>query len=62
MYSIIIVNRQVLYTNIGLEVCVQGCDIARACEGYITSLDTNQRPIITGHVSILYTIHIIIII
>ena len=26
--------------NIGPEFCVQGCDIARACEGYITSEDT----------------------
>ena len=37
MYSIIIVNRQVLYTNIGGKVCVQGCDIARARQCYITS-------------------------
>ena len=26
--------------NIGPEFCVRGCDIARACEGYITSEDT----------------------
>ena len=25
--------------NIGPEYCVQGCDIARACEGYIISED-----------------------
>ena len=27
----------------GPMFCVQGCDIARACEGYITSRDTKQR-------------------
>ena len=26
--------------NIGPEFCVRGCDIARACEGYITPEDT----------------------
>ena len=27
----------------GPEFCVRGCDIARACEGYITSEDTKTR-------------------
>ena len=27
----------IIILNIGPEVCVGGCDIARACEGYITS-------------------------
>ena len=26
--------------NIGPEFCVRGCDIAQACEDYITSEDT----------------------
>ena len=46
-----------------IEFCVQGCDIARACEGYITSKDTKPGSYIlyTGPVSILYTIYIIIV-
>ena len=31
-----------LYLNIGPEFCVRGCDIARTCEGYITSEDTKR--------------------
>ena len=34
---------------IGPEFCVRGCDVARACEGYITSY--------IGPISILYTIY-----
>ena len=26
--------------NIGPDFCVRGCDIAQACDGYITSEDT----------------------
>ena len=42
--------------NIGLEFCVRGCDIARACEGYITSEDTKRGSYIQyiGPISILY--------
>ena len=45
--------------NIGPEFCVRGCDIARACEGYITSGDTKRGSYIQyiGPISILYTIY-----
>ena len=45
--------------NIGPEFCVQGSDIARACEGYITSEDTKRGSYIQyiGPISILYTIY-----
>ena len=32
-----------IYKNIDPRFSVQGCDIARACEGYITSEDTKPR-------------------
>ena len=43
----------------GPEFCVRGCDIARACEGYITFEDTKQGSYILyiGRISILYTIY-----
>ena len=42
--------------NIGPEFCVRGCDIARACEGYITSEDTKRGSYMQyiGPISILY--------
>ena len=45
--------------NIGPEFCVLGCDIARACEGYITSEDTKRGSYIQyiGTISILYIIY-----
>ena len=45
--------------NIGPEFCVQGYDIARACEGYITFEDTKRGSYIQyiGPISILYTIY-----
>ena len=45
--------------NIGPEFCVRGYDIARACEGYITSEDTKRGSCIQyiGLISILYTIY-----
>ena len=50
-----------IYTvqNIGPEFCVRGCDIARACKGYIISEDTKLRSYIMyiGPISILYTIY-----
>ena len=50
----------IIIQNIGPElVCVRGCDIARACEGYITSEDTKQGSYMkyTGPISILHTIY-----
>ena len=48
-----------IYKLIRPEFCVQGCDIARACEGYITSEDTKRKSYILyiGPVSRLYTIY-----
>ena len=45
------------------SVCVRRCDIARACEGYITSSDTKQRSYIQyiGPISILYTIYCMLV-
>ena len=45
--------------NIVPAFCVRGCDIARACEGYITSADTKRGSYIQyiGPISILYTIY-----
>ena len=40
LYVYYIVCNASYIQNIGPEFCVQGCDIARACEGYITSEDT----------------------
>ena len=44
---------------LGPEFRVRGCDIARACEGYITSKDTKRGSYIQyiGPISILYTIY-----
>ena len=44
--------------NIGPEFCVQGCDIARACKGYITSEDTKRGSYIQyiGLINILYAV------
>ena len=44
---------------IGPDFFVRGCDIARACEGYITSEDTERGSYIQyiGPISILYTIY-----
>ena len=49
--------------NIGPEFCVRGCDIARPCEGYITSEDTKRGSCIQyiGCISILYTIYVIMV-
>ena len=45
--------------KIGPEFCVRGYDIARACEGYITSEDTKRGSYMQyiGPISILYTIY-----
>ena len=44
---------------IGPEFCARGCDIAQACDGYITSEDTKRGSYIQyiGPISILYTIY-----
>ena len=49
-------NRSYIH-NIGPEFCVWGCDIDRACEGYITSEDTKQGSYMQyiWPISILYT-------
>ena len=50
--------------NIEPDICVRGYDIARACEGYIRSVDTKVRSYIffnTGPVRILYTIYSIMV-
>ena len=49
-----------IYKNIDPRFSVQGCDIARACEGYITSEDTKPRFYIRT-VSVLYTIYCMLI-
>ena len=45
--------------NVGPEFCVRGCDIARACEVYITSEETKRGSYIQyiGPISILYIIY-----
>ena len=47
--------------NIGPEVCIRGKYIARACEGYIFSEDTNFRSYILyiTQFGVLYNIYII---
>ena len=60
-------NVRILYANrsyilnIGPEFCFRGCDIARACKGYITSEDTKRGSYMQyiGPISILhvYTIY-----
>ena len=59
MYICILYANRSYIQNIGPEFCVQGCDIAQACEGYITSEDTKQGSYIQyiGPISILYTIY-----
>ena len=49
----------IIIQNIRPEFCVRGCDIALACEGYITSEDTKRGSYILyiGPISILYTIY-----
>ena len=61
MYIYVCILYSMLCTKYRPAFCIQGCDIARACEGYIISEDTNRgsymqyiRPI-----SILYTIYCI---
>ena len=48
-----------IYTKYRTCVCVRGCDIARSCEGYITSEDTKRGYYMQyiGPISILYTIY-----
>ena len=57
MYIIYYSNRSYIQ-NIGPDFCVQGCDIAQACEGYIRSEDTKVRSYILyiGPIRILYSI------
>ena len=47
--------------NIEPEFCVRGCDVARACKGYITSEDTKWGSYMymqyIGPISILYTMY-----
>ena len=62
MYMYIQYANRSYIQNIGPEFCVQECDIARPCEGYMRSDGHKTRVLYAlmqyiGPISILYTIY-----